>query len=393
MTAPGTPAPEPATNDRPRAREFGVRIGHLQPGPLNAITDVPGVRVGQTTIIEGDGPLVPGVGPIRTGVTVILPHGGNPFREKVPCAIHVVNGFGKCMGQEQIEELGTLEGPIALTSTMNVGKVTDALIEWGIRMNPDSGITTSTLNPVVGECADMFLNDIQGRHVQHHHVFAALDSARGGPVDEGSVGAGTGMSAFGYKGGIGTASRVLPADLGGWTVGVLVLVNYGTQRQLRIDGVPVGEVLADGIDAPERGSIMIIVMTDAPMLDRTLRRIARRAGIGLARTGSIAGNGSGDYIIAACTAESVRIPNDPPADTLTLSLECVVETGHLIDTLFTATVEATEEAILNALFRATSMVGRDGTRREALPLEQVAVAMRAAGRLFPPPTQEATSAN
>lgn len=368
-------------NDRPRAREFGVRIGQFDPGPLNAMTDVAPVRVGQVTLISGDGPLVPGSGPVRTGVTVILPHDGNLFREKVPGAIHIVNGFGKCMGQEQVDELGTIEGPIALTGTMNVGLVTDAVIAYGIRENPDLGIHTSTINPVVGECSDQYLNDIQGRHVRQEHVFAAIDAATDGPVDEGSVGAGTGMSAFGFKGGIGTASRVTPDRYGGWTVGVLVLANYGRRDQLRIDGVPVGAALAAAdVTVPERGSIMIVVATDAPLLDRGLRRIARRAGIGLARTGSIAGHGSGDYIIAFSSAESVRIPHRPEAPTRTM--EIMIDSGAPIDALFQATVEATEEAILNALFRATTVVGRDGNRQEAIPLDQVRDVMRAHGYRF-----------
>lgn len=366
---------------RPRAREFGIRIGTLEPGPLNAITDVSGVRVGQTTLISGDGPLVPGSGPIRTGVTVILPHGGNLFREKVPGAVHIINGFGKCMGQEQVDELGTIEGPIALTGTMNVGLVTDAIIAYGIRENPGLGISSSTINPVVGECSDQHLNDIQGRHVREEHVFQAIDSATEGPVEEGCVGAGTGMSVFGMKGGIGTASRVTPANLGGWTVGVLVLANYGSKAQLRIDGVPVGEELAKPDPyTPERGSIMIVVATSAPLLDRGLRRLARRAGIGLARTGSIAGNGSGDYVIAFSASELVRIPDVPTA--LTHKVEIVVEDGRAIDALFQAAVEATEEAILNAMFRATTMTGRDGNVREALPIDRVETIMRRAGRLF-----------
>lgn len=356
---------------RPRARDLGIVIGDLPPGAYNAITDVADVRVGHTTLISGAGPLVPGSGPVRTGVTVVLPHGGNLFREKVPAAVHVINGFGKCMGQEQIDELGTLEGPIALTNTLNVGRVTDAIVSFGIRENPDIGIRTSTINPVVGECHDGWLNDIQGRHVHEEHVLAAIDSAASGAVAEGNVGGGTGMTAFGWKGGIGTASRVIASHLGGWTVGVLVQANFGRRDQLRIDGVPVGKLLgAQSIDEPpERGSIIMVVATDAPLLDRGLRRIARRAGIGLARTGSIAGNGSGDYVIAFSNAPTNRIPHEPTS--LTHSAEIVVEDGPAIDALFQATVEAIEEAILNALFRAETMVGRDGNVREALPLERM----------------------
>lgn len=369
-----TPAP------RPRARDLGIRLGTLPTGPLNGITDVPGVKVGHTTLISGDGPLVPGEGPVRTGVTAILPHGGNLFREKVPAAIHVINGFGKCMGQEQVDELGNLEGPIALTGTMNVGLVTDAVIAYGIRENPDIGVSTSTINPVVGECSDSFLNDMQGRHVREEHVLAAIDGATSDAFVEGTVGAGTGMSAFGFKGGIGTASRVVPDETGGWTLGVLVLANFGRKRQLTIDGVPVGILLDDqAVDPPERGSIMFIVATDAPLLDRGLRRLARRCAIGLGRTGSISGHGSGDYVIAFSTAESLRIPHEPEASTM--QAEIVLDSGMTIDNLFQATVEATEEAIINALFTATSLTGRDGNHREALPVERVLEIMRSAGRI------------
>ncbi|RIK47176.1 MAG: aminopeptidase [Chloroflexi bacterium] len=365
---------------RPRARDIGLHIGHLPTGPLNAITDVAGVLVGHTTIIRGEGALQPGIGPVRTGVTVILPHAGNVFRDKVPAAIHVVNGFGKCMGQEQVEELGNIEGPIALTGTLNVGLVTDALVAWSIEQNPDIGIRTSTMNPVVGETSDAWLNDMHGRHVRQEHVFAALDAASSGPVDEGAIGAGTGMMAFGYKGGIGTASRVTQPDLGGWTVGVLVQANFGRRRELTIDGVKVGELLeAEREAVGDKGSIMIVVATDAPLLDRGLRRLARRAGIGLARTGSIAHHGSGDYVIAFSSAPAVRIPHEPAGNVL--HFEHVAENGPAINELFLATVEATEEAIINALFRADTMTGRDGHVAEALPLERVQALLQSARRL------------
>jgi D-aminopeptidase len=368
------------TGERPRVREFGITIGRAPTGKHNAITDVPGVLVGQTTLVRGEGALVPGVGPVRTGVTVILPHTGNLFREKVPAAIHVINGFGKCMGQEQIEELGNMEGPIALTGTMNVGLVTDALITYGIRENPDIGISTTTINPVVGETSDSRLNDMHGRHVREEHVISAIDSARGGAVDEGSVGAGTGMIAYGFKGGIGTASRITPPELGGWTVGVLVQANFGRRRDLTIDGVKVGEALeADVSPDGNKGSIMMIVATDAPLLDRGLRRLARRAGVGMARTGTIAHHQSGDYVIAFSNAATVRIPHEPAG--VTLTFEHVVENGPAIDALFQSVVEATEEAVLNALFRATTVVGRDGNVAEALPLDRVREIMQRAGRL------------
>lgn len=363
---------------RPRARDVGLVLGTLPTGPLNAITDVPDVRVGQVTLISGDGPHTPGRGPVRTGVTVIMPHGGNVFREKVPGAIFVMNGFGKCIGQEQVDELGVIESPIALTGTMNVGIVADGLIEHGIRTNPDIGVTTSTINPIVGECSDSYLNDMHGRHVRQEHVLQAIDAARSGEVGEGSVGGGTGMTLFGFKGGIGTASRRLPPEFGGYTVGVLVQGNFGRREHLTIAGVPVGQRLVDWRPPepmPETGSIMVVVATDAPMLDRTLRRLARRAPLGLARTGSIAGNGSGDYMIAFSTA--VRVPHEPSG--LTLTISHVVEHGALIDGLLQATVEATEEAVINALFRATTVTGRDGHTRHALPLPETLAMLRDAG--------------
>jgi D-aminopeptidase len=370
---------------RPRAREIGVRIGLLPTGAGNAITDVEGVLVGQTTVSWGDGPLTPGHGPARTGVTVVLPHPGSLFQDKVPAAIHVINGFGKTTGLVQVDELGTIESPIALTSTLCVGRVADALVTHAMANNPEIGVTTGTFNPIVGECSDAFLNDIQGRHVHEEHVLAAIASARSGPVAEGAVGAGTGMMAFQFKGGIGTASRVTPAELGGWTVGALVLANFGQRRHLVIDGTPVGRALADWTEeTPERGSIMIVIATDAPLLDRGLKRIAKRAGLGLARTGSMGGHGSGDVVIAFSTAPTVRIPHEAPARTLTV--EIVAENGpagsaSTIDALFSATVEATEEAIVNALFAAATTVGRDGNTGEGLPIDAVRKILASRGRL------------
>lgn len=363
---------------RPRARDVGLKLGTMEPGPLNAITDVADVRVGHTTLIQGSGPLEAGVGPIRTGVTVVLPHGGNLFRQKVPAAVFVLNGFGKCFGQEQIDELGVIESPIAMTGTMNVGLVADALAQYSIATNPDVAVSTSTVNAVVTECSDSYLNDMQGRHVRYEHVIAAIERAQSGPVEEGAVGAGTGMSLFGFKGGIGTASRRLPTDLGGFTVGAIVLGNFGRPDQLTIAGVPVGRTLTNWNSAdhpPESGSIIVIIGTDAPMLDRALRRVARRAALGLARVGSISGNGSGDYIIAF--SNSMRIPHE--TDELTLGVQHIVETGRLIDALFQATVESTEEAVVNALFRARTIVGRDDHVRHALPLEPTLAALRRAG--------------
>lgn len=353
-------------SSRPRIRDFGIKIGVQELGEHNTITDVQGIRVGSVTLIEGEGPLRPGRGPVRTGVTAILPHEGNTFREKVKAASFVINGFGKSIGLVQIDELGTLETPILLTNTLNVGIVADALIEYMLEMNPEIGVTTGTVNPVVGECNDRFLNDIRGRHVKHQHVREALRTATRGPVEEGAVGAGTGMSAFELKGGIGSSSRITPKQQGGYTVGALVLSNFGLLPDLIIDGVPVGRHLSEqmGSKAGGDGSIIIIIATDAPVTSRQLKRMAKRATHGLARTGSISSHGSGDIVIAFSTAgrvphyrEDVRAP-----------------AGQVFEEdltwLFRATAESTEEAILNSLFRAETVVGRDGNKRIALPLDQ-----------------------
>lgn len=360
---------------RPRAREFGLQPGELEPGPLNSITDVPGVLVGQTTVWWVDGPLRPGHGPARTGVTVVLPHAGNLFQQKVPAAFHVINGFGKSIGGDQITELGTIETPIALTSTLAVGRVADALVSHAIRENPGIGVTTSTVNPVVGECNDGWLNDIQGRHITEQDVLTAIDGASSGSVAEGAVGAGTGMRSYGFKAGIGTASRLSPAQLGGWTVGVLVLANFGTAGQLVIDGVRVGRALEGERNVePEKGSIITIVATDAPLLDRGLARLARRVALGLARTGSTGGHGSGEVAIAFSTAPGLRVPHEPASPLLQREIIADDDRGNhpgQIDALFQAVVEATEEAVLNSLFRAETVTGRDGNTSHALPLDRV----------------------
>lgn len=371
-------------NTRPRARDIGLTIGILPAGRWNAITDVPGVRVGQVTVSHGSGSLRPGVGPARTGVTVILPHSDNLFLDRVPAAYYQFNGFGKCVGIEQLDELGVLETPIALTSTLSIGRVADGLISHTISRNPEIGISLPTVNPFVGECNDGWLNDGQGRHVGERDVLTAIESASDGPVDEGSVGAGTGMSCFGFKGGIGTASRIASPSLGGWTVGALVLANFGRPGALVIDGVPVGQLLSDAENTPEKGSLVMVLATDAPMIDRQLRRMAKRAVLGMARTGTTGGHGSGDVVVAFSTAESVRRPFEPEAQVIPAAF--VAENGpggtsELIDTLFQAAVEATEEAILNALFRATTVIGRDDHRRDALPLDRVIPILRAHGRI------------
>lgn len=344
------------TNTRPRAREVGVAPGVFAPGPRNAITDVQGVAVGQVTVIEGDS--------VRTGVTAILPHGGNLYRDRVPAGMHVGNGFGKLLGVTQLVELGELETPILLTCTLCVWKAADAMVEW-LLQRPGMEQVRS-INAVVGETNDGALNAIRSRPIRAEHVRRALESAGPG-VEEGSVGAGTGTSAFGWKGGIGTSSRVLPQTLGAWTVGVLVQSNFG--GILQIMGAPVGRELGrysfrSDLETQGDGSIMMIIATDAPLSDRNLGRLASRSMMGLARTGSFASNGSGDYAIAFSTNASVRRPFD--AKRLTLQELANEETSAL----FAAVVEATEEAIYNSLFRATTISG-SGRTVEALPIDKV----------------------
>ncbi len=356
-------AAEEARSGRPRAREAGIVVGILPPGPLNAITDVAGVRVGQTTVVEGDS--------VRTGVTAVLPQPGDLFHEKVPAAIVVGNGFGKLVGATQVRELGEIETPILLTCTLCVWRAADAMVTW--LLGRPGMADVRSINPVVGETNDGYLNDIRARPIRAEHVVAALEGARGGAVEEGSVGAGTGTVAFGWKGGIGTSSRALPESLGGWTVGVLVQTNFG--GVLTVAGRPVGRALGrypfkEALEAgtPERdggdGSIMIVLATDAPLSSRSLERLARRALAGLARTGSTMSNGSGDYVIAFSTAEAVRRREaDAPRPVADLP-------NDLMSPLFQAAAEATEEAIYNSLFKATAVTGYRG-RVEALPLEAV----------------------
>jgi D-aminopeptidase len=367
---------------RPRARDLGIVVGVLPAGPLNAITDVAGVRVGHRTRVEGQGRDA-----IRTGVTAIIPHGGNLFQEKVPGAVFVGNGFGKLMGSTQVRELGEIETPILLTGTLNVARVADALLDWMLGQPGNDQVRS--INPVVGETNDGTLNDIRGRHVGRADVFAALEGARGGPVEEGAVGAGTGTIAFGFKGGIGTSSRVLPSNLGGYTVGVLVQTNFG--GVLTINGAPVGRELGqyflrDQL-TPQRGaaatptadradgSVMMVVATDAPVDARNLERLAARAMLGMARTGGASSNGSGDYVIAFSTAESNRIRSaENPRRVTSLA-------NDAMSPLFLAAIEATEEAIYDSLFKATTTVGRDGNRAEALPIERTVDILKKYGAL------------
>jgi D-aminopeptidase len=348
---------------RPRARDVGLVIGALPTGPLNAITDVAGVRVGQVTVIAGDS--------VNTGVTAILPHGGNLFREKVPAAVAVGNGFGKLMGIAQVRELGELESPIVLTCTLCVPRAADAVLTWLLGMQGNEDVRS--INVIVGETNDGFLNAIRSRPIREEHVLEALRSAREGPVEEGSVGAGRGTVAFGWKGGIGTASRRLPERLGGWTVGVLVQSNFG--GSLTIGGVNVGETLraaAAGAPSSADGSIMIVVATDAPLDPRALERLAQRAFLGVARTGSWMANGSGDFAIAFSTAAPVR-RGPLPANQRTRQAEAVIHDA--LSPLFQAVAEATEEAIVNSLFRAETVRGARGTVR-ALPLDSVTTLLR-----------------
>lgn len=404
---------------RPGPRDLGIIFGGFEPGKGNAITDVPGVGVGHCTLIEGEGPLVVGKGPVRTGVTVILPHGRNLFREKVQAGCFVLNGFGKSAGLHQIQELGTLETPIALTNTLSVHRIADAMVGYACSQSPEIGISTGTVNPVVGDINDGFLNDIQGRHLREEHLLAAIQAAQENlaanscavnnraagknsvaqPPAEGNIGGGTGCSCLGFKGGIGTSSRKLPAEKGGWTIGVLAQTNFG--GDLIIKGVPVGALLkqrgrldpgaalaalkpanpADPLELPEiPGSCMVIIATDAPLDARLLTRMARRGALGMARTGFYSASGSGDFFIAFSTANPV--PHDPecldlragildkskPKGPLLLRREVLPD--EAMSPLFAAQADAVEEAIINSLFAAETMTGRDGNIRIALPIEE-----------------------
>jgi D-aminopeptidase len=357
-------AQDTSPNARPRASDLGLKVGILPTGPLDAITDVAGVQVGQTTIIRGDN--------IRTGVTAVLPHSGNLYREKVPGVIFVGNGFGKLAGSTQVDEMGNIETPILLTSTTSVPRVADALISYMLALPGNEDVLS--INPVVGETNDGYLSDIRGRRITPEDVFAAVKNAKSGPVEEGAVGAGTGTVAFGWKGGIGTSSRRLPANLGGYTVGVLVQTNFG--GVLTIAGAPVGQELGQyylrqelqqagsGKDKAD-GSCMIVLATDAPLDARNLKRLAARALLGLARTGSSGSNGSGDYVIAFSTAPKVRIHSNDKAPTRNVE----VMTNDAISPLFLAAIEATEEAIYNSMFKATTVTS-NGHTVEALPMEK-----------------------
>jgi D-aminopeptidase len=363
-----------AQTDSLRIRDLGIAPGIFSPRPHNAITDVDDVQVGHQTLMEGDS--------VRTGVTAIRPHSGDVFEEKVPAAAYVGNGFGKAAGFLQVQELGTLETPIVLTNTLDVGTAVEAVVQWTLQQPGHNDVYS--VNAVVGETNDGYLHDIRGRHVTEDDVIAAIEATEGGSVKEGSIGAGTGTSALGWKGGIGTSSRVLPEEQGRYTVGALVQANYG--GLLRIDGVPVGRQLGrydfqsvvdpeapmSGPDT-EDGSCMIVLATDAPVSPRNLKRMAKRAMLGLARTGSYSSNGSGDFVIAFSTTNRRTGSSSPRPDSL-------LPNGKM-SPLFLATVESVEEAVYNALTAATTVEGRDGHVQEALPLDRLRELLREAGRI------------
>lgn len=353
-----------------RPRDYGIKIGVMQPGKMNSITDVAGVRVGHTTIIKGDS--------VRTGVTAIIPSPGNIFQNKIPAAIFSANGFGKLAGYTQVKELGNLETPIILTNTLAVGTAMNALIKYSLNLPGNEN--AQSVNALVGETNDSWLNDIRGFHVQESDVFAAIENARPDEISEGNIGAGTGTMCFGFKGGIGTASRKLPESLGGYTIGVLVQTNFG--GVLQINGVPVGEEmkkfsfsnqLLNNVD----GSCMIVVATDAPLDARNLERLARRAFLGLGKTGGIASNGSGDYIIAFSTNNKNAVPHSPENSVLEID-ELV---NDAISPLFLAAIEATEEAIINSLFAAEDITGKNGRKAIALPVKETVELMKKYNRI------------
>jgi D-aminopeptidase len=371
------------SQDRERVRDLGITPGILPTGPLNAITDVDGVLVGHRTLIEGEA--------IRTGITAILPHSANVYRSRVPGAVYVGNGFGKALGFTQVRELGELETPVVLTNTLSIFQAAHGLADYMLNLPGNENVRS--VNPVVGETNDGWLNDIRARIITTEHVAEALQSAESGAVAEGNVGAGTGTRALGFKGGIGTSSRVIPEEDGGYTVGVLVQSNFG--GILSVDGVPVGEELGnhymashritgsdpmtstDGYNFDVDGSVMIVVATDAPITARNLERLAKRAFMGIARVGGFASNGSGDYVIAFSTHPDVRISLDHIGPTL----EITELKNSEMSPLFLAAVEATEEAILNSLFMAETMEGADGRIQEALPVDEVMEIMRKYGRV------------
>jgi D-aminopeptidase len=365
-----------------RLRDFGITVGIGEPAPLNAITDVAGVRVGHVTLVAGEGALNPGHGPIRTGVTAIHPHEASVFQQLVPAAIEVLNGAGEMTGRSQVDEYGTLETPILITNTFSVGEAHRGCVDWLAEREPDLG-TSEFVIPVVAETYDGFLNDIAGQHVSAQHAKQALDNAAAGPVAEGNVGGGTGMLLFGFKGGIGTSSRLVTIGSVDYTIGVLVQGNFGSRTDLLVDGVPVGRELSDFPLEGSRerrakeGSVIVVIATDAPLSDRQIKRLCKRGMLGLSRVGAIAGHSSGDILIAFSNAEETRIPRR--------SEQTILHQSRLrddaIDDLFRMTIEATSEAVLNALVAAKTMTGRDGNTAHAIPHERLVEIMKTFGRI------------
>lgn len=365
------PEAGPPPETRCRARDLGISLGRFKPGRWNAITDVAGVRVGHSTIVRGPGgPLRPGKGPVRTGVTAILPNTTNVFEDRVVGGGFILNGAGEVSGMTQLLEWGLIETPIFLTNTLSVGAVSDAAVKWMVDRYPGIGGEHDVIIPLVGECDDSWLNDVAGRHVKHEHVFEALRTASDGPVAEGNVGGGTGMITCDFKAGIGTSSRRLPEALGGYTVGVLVMSNFGVMRQLRVGGLPVGEVLDARYRQVQRrsrdyGSIITVIATDAPLVTHQLNRLAKRAALGVGRVGSSANHGSGEIVLAFSTANQV------PRQTNKMVYRMKLLLDTRLDPLYEAVIEATEEAILNALCMARDMDGANGNVCKALPLADV----------------------
>jgi D-aminopeptidase len=356
-----------------RALDLGIRIGSGTPGPLDAITDVAGVRVGHRTVVRGEGPHA-----VRTGVTAIFPHDDHPWNEWVYAGVHILNGYGELIGVNQLHEWGVLMSPVVLTSSLAIGRAYDATVRWIAGRDPRAA---AEVMPVVSECDDEWLNDVFSFPVEDADVFAALDAASGGPVAEGCVGAGTGMQCFDFKGGIGTASRVLPDEAGAYAVGSLVLTNFGERRNLRIDGVPVGRELSDLMPVKHsEGSCVVVVATDAPLLPHQLRRLAQRAGMGLAGTGSYASNGSGEQMLALSTANRLG-SGGAIVDIAAVADGPEAGTGHLLSKLLEATVDATHEAVVNALLAAETMTGRDGHTYHAMPVDRVVGILERAGRI------------
>lgn len=355
---------------RVRARELGISLGRFRPGKFNAITDVEGVLVGHSTIIQGEGPLVVGAGPVRTGVTAIMPNQANIFMERLAGGAFVLNGAGEVSGLTQVVEWGLIETPILLTNTMSVGAVSDAVARYMVDRHPGIGDEHDVIIPVVGECDDSYLNDISGRHVKRQHVLEAISQARSGPVAEGCVGGGTGMVTCDFKGGIGTSSRKLPEVFGGYTLGVLVMSNFGKMHNLRIGGLPLGEALEGKFkQLPKRqnsyGSIIAVVATDAPLLPHQIHRLCKRVALGIGRVGSYAAHGSGEIVVGFSTANVI------PRRTRKMVYKMKILLDQRLDPLYEAVMDCTEEAILNSMCMATSMTGINGNFVPALPLDEV----------------------